>query len=78
MGVINVMTSAWRRMMKKVLLVVLAILVLSVFALSACSSGEPAAEPNGDAAVETVVVDGDASGAGAGDGADAAEVTAAP
>ena len=62
--------------MKKILLVILAILVLSVFALSACTSGDTAAEPSGDTASESVVVEGEA--AGAGDGADAVQATAAP
>ena len=62
--------------MKKVLLVVLAILVVSVFALSACSNSEPAAETSGDAASESVVVEGEATVAA--EGAEVVEVTTAP
>ena len=42
--------------MKKLLLVVLAVLVVSVFAMTACSKDEPTAEPTVDAAVESVEV----------------------
>ena len=61
--------------MKKLLLVVLAVFVVSVFAMTACSKDEPTAEPTVDAAVESVEV---ASPDGAGGPADMVIVTEAP
>mgnify|MGYP000143607392 CR=1 FL=1 len=61
--------------MKKILLVVLAVLVVSVFAMTACSKAEPTAEPTAEAAAESVEV---VAPDGAGGPADMVIVTEAP